>query len=232
MNTVFRFKEFEVLQHPDVFKICTDAVLLGALAPINNDVNRILEIGTGTGIISLMLAQRFPHAHITAIDHDPSSIELATTNFCKSPFSKRIKALQTPFQYLQSNKAFDLIVSNPPFFEAGTQGKFSHARHTELLPYEDLVFGASQHLNDSGSFSIIIPHDSRNRFAAIADDAGLYKTREVIIQNTPKAKPKRIVLDFSKVKSSASHLSLAIKDEDSTFSSAYKQLTKDFHPFL
>ena len=232
MSSVFRFKQFSVKQESNVFKVGTDAVLLGALAGSSINSKRILEVGTGTGIIALMLAQRFPGSELVALDSDPTAAELAAQNFNASPFSNRMHCIHTPFQQFESLMPFDLIVSNPPFFESGTQGKLSHARHTKLLSYQDLALGVSKHLSAQGQFVVILPFEVKEQFSSTAEDSGLHLTEEVIIRNTPNAKPKRVVLHFSEKNASPKSGSLTIRESQNTFSKAYKELTQAFHPFL
>jgi tRNA1Val (adenine37-N6)-methyltransferase len=232
MSSVFRFKQFSVKQESNVFKVGTDAVLLGALVGSSINPKRILEVGTGTGIIALMLAQRFPGAEVVALDSDPNAAELASQNFNTSPFTNRMHCFHTPFQLFESLMTFDLIVSNPPFFESGTQGKLSHARHTKLLSYRDLAFGAANHLSTQGQFVVILPFEVKGRFSSNAEEAGLHLSEEVIIRNSPNAKPKRVVLHFTKKNATPKSGSLLIRESQNTFSHAYKELTKAFHPFL
>lgn len=139
----FRFKQFDILQSSDVFRVGTDAVLLGVLSDVMG-AKQILEVGTGTGIISLMLAQRNPDANILAIDINSEAVNISQTNFLNSPFSDRIKSQLQDFKQFEAGEKFDLIISNPPYFEINSSDKDILARQRLELDFSDLIQKASQ----------------------------------------------------------------------------------------
>ena len=176
----FTFKEFHINQSHTAMKVGTDGVLLGAWA---EGGNKILDIGTGTGLIALMMAQRYPHSIIDAIDIDKGALKDATSNVANSPFSERINIIQSSLQSfrLQTDNEkqsllYDAIVSNPPFFINSLKNKVqnrSFSRHTDTLSFSDLCRHASRLLKDNGTFSIIIPFENRGIVESEAIMSGL-----------------------------------------------------------
>lgn len=235
-SAVFKFKQFNVSQHPNVFKVGTDAVLLGALAqlPKVDSPLKILEIGSGTGIVSLMLAQRFQKAHLTAIEISEEAFQLSERNFLASPFSGRLKATHGCVTTFKSDNKYNLIVSNPPYFSDGTRGKLAHARHATHLTFETLISSAKDCLSTNGLFTVIIPYEALSNFTSICVQHNLSLVKKTIIKNKASALPKRVVASFSTQFSNAdaSKNTLIIRNENGDFSNDYTVLTKDFHPFL
>ena len=143
----FTFQQFTVNQSEDVFRVGTDGVLLGALANIS-DKKRILEVGTGSGLISLMLAQRNPDCQITAIDINEKAVLLAKENFENSAFSDRLSVMQSDFKNFHDDEAYDLVVSNPPYFDENSSAKDAVARQKIELNFSDLIRKSSQLISD------------------------------------------------------------------------------------
>ena len=170
----FEFKQFTVHQCNAAMKVGTDGALLGSLA---EGGKKILDIGTGTGLLSLMMAQRCPEAEITAIDIDENAIIDAKRNFAESPFAEQIQLIHTPFNDFVDNnlkanadfKPFDCIICNPPYFDESLESKDesrTRARHTSSLPFRELVGGAYELLADEGVFSVCIPPEVLSKFTA------------------------------------------------------------------
>lgn len=147
----FKFKQFEIQQSKDVFRVGTDGVLLGALASVNN-ASKVLEVGTGTGLISLMLAQRISKAEFLGIDINEDAVELTRTNFESSPFALRLKNKLQDFKNFETEEKFDLIVSNPPYFEASESDKDKIARQTIELNFKQLISQSAKLLSENGIF--------------------------------------------------------------------------------
>lgn len=168
MKDLFHFKEFAVDQRGCAMKVNTDGVLLGALAQTKNPIS-ILDIGTGTGVIALMLAQRFPLSNVDAVEIDLQAAETAKANFLLSSFSSRLIVYPNSFQEYSSqnpDKRYDLIVSNPPFFSNSFKNpdkKKEIARHTTDLLFDELVMFAVNHLNSTGVCSFILPPDAAKK---------------------------------------------------------------------
>lgn len=227
----FHFKEFSVAQNEGVFRVGTDAVLLGALSSVEKS-KRILEVGSGSGIISLMLAQRNKSASILAIDIDENAARLSQFNFENSPFSAKISAKNIDFKALSASNKFDLIICNPPYFEVNTQSeKDAVARQKIHLNFTELISNAAFHLEEKGLFSVIIPAESGEDFEKLAKDFSLYLERKIIIFGRENLKPKRVILEFTKEKTSPEISEFIIEKSPRKFSDAYLEITKDFHVF-
>lgn len=227
----FRFQKFEVQQSKNVFRVGTDAVLLGVLANVDG-AKRVLEIGVGTGIISLMLAQRNSQAHFVGLDIDENAARLANQNFSESIFSQRMHVLCEDFNRFSAEEKFDFIVSNPPYFEASDSEKDKKARQMILLNFEQLLYGAEQHLTDEGIVSLIVPYHVTKSLLTIGLNCGLYLNRKVNIYGIIEAEvPKRVVLEFSRIKKEVKEENFVIESAPRVYSQDYLEATKDFHIF-
>ena len=226
----FRFQQFDIQQNADVFRVGTDAVLLGALANVSKAKN-VLEIGTGTGIVSLMIAQRNLEAKILAIDINSEALNISQANFSNSPFSDRIKSQLQDLKNFETEEKFDLIISNPPYFEINSSEKDILARQRLELNFSDLIKKSSQLLSENGLFSIIIPIDSEKEFNQICSNNNLFLQRKVIIKGIKTSEPKRLVLEYSFKNSEAKIENFVIEKSPRVYSDEYLELTKDFHQF-
>lgn len=227
----FHFQQFSVSQDKNVFRVGTDGVLLGVLANCLNAKN-ILEVGTGTGLISLMLAQRNKNAQILAIDINPFAVELAQNNFINSPFNKRLKSSFQDFKTFSSNYKFDLIVSNPPYFSPmDNSDKDILARQQVELDFEQLINNSAKNLSKDGVFSIIIPKNSETEFTKLAKENNLYLNRKVEIQGNENTPVKRCVLEFCFTNKEIKIEKLILEVSPRCYSTEYLELTKDFHIF-
>jgi len=227
------FDEFtnEVLQDKNVFRVGTDGVLLGALAACEA-ASKVLEVGTGTGLISLMTAQRNPRAEILALDINEKAVELAGQNFSNSPFRDRLRAELFDFKNYISEEKFDLILSNPPYFEQmDSSQKDVLARQQVELNFEQLIQNSSALLAENGLFSVIIPKSSEAFFIEKCADFALKLRRRVILRGTPQAEAKRCVLEFSFCEEEPQEEELILEVSPRCYSDEYLQLTRDFHVF-
>lgn len=226
----FRFQKFDIIQHENVFRVGTDGVLLGALCKVEN-AQRILEVGTGTGLISLMLAQRNANAEITALDLNEDAVKLAQENFKNALFSERLNVFHQDFKTFESQKEYDFVVCNPPFFEENNSVKDILARQQVELTFRNLIEKASKILSSEGIFSVIIPSESAQEFENLAEDFDLYLVRKVNIFGIENGVLKRNVLEFSKKKSALETLDFTIEKSPRKYSDQYLELTKEFHVF-
>ena len=226
----FRFQQFDIAQSSGVFRVGTDAVLLGTLAEVEQ-AKQILEVGTGTGIISLMMAQRNSDATITAIDINPEAAGLSHNNFLGSPFSCRLTSHCIDFKDLSTEKKFDLIVSNPPYFEINASEKDVVARQRLELDFSDLIQKSSELLSSEGLFSVIIPVNYKEEFTEICSRYNLFLIRTILIRGIQTAEPKRVVLEYSFKQSNLKKEALVIEKSPRVYSDEYLELTKDFHVF-
>ncbi|WP_066440740.1 tRNA1(Val) (adenine(37)-N6)-methyltransferase [Chryseobacterium sp. CCH4-E10] len=226
----FTFKQFVIQQSKEVFRVGTDGVLLGALANIENAFN-ILEVGTGTGLISLMLAQRNPEAQFLGIDTNKDAAELTKFNFEKSPFFSRLKNNHQDFKNFETDKKFDLIVSNPPYFEVSGSEKDKIARQTVELNFSQLISKSSMLLSKNGVFSVILPAETGNDFIAIAIENGMFLIRKINIKGIENSKVKRLILEFSLSEKDLIESEFIIEKSPRQYSDQYLELTKEFHVF-
>lgn len=231
-NNYFKFKEFTVFQEKSAFKVGTDGVLLGAAADVTGKKN-ILDIGTGTGLISLMIAQRCD-AQISAIEPDIESFNEALENVKKSKWSNRISVLNIELQnYFPNDKKFDLIVSNPPFFNDSLKNpdqRKSAARHNDTLAVSDLLSGVNRLLDTNGIFQVIMPYAEGNLLIAEAAQEELFCSKILKIKPLPASEIRRLILTFSKVRTNVSEKFLTIeKGPRHEFTEDYINLTRDFY---
>lgn len=229
-NTEFTFKQFTIKQDRCAMKVGTDGVLLGAWA---DGGHNILDIGTGTALIALMMAQRFKQAHITAIEIDEEASLQARENTEASPFAQRVKILHTALQDFSPEYQYDCIVTNPPFFTDSLKNPDSQraaARHADTLPYADLFGRVAALLAPNGTFSAIIPTDCLERFTAEAYFSGLSPIRRCAIKTTTRRPPKRQLVTFAHKPSASIDIQEAtLQTNDGERSKWYKKLTEDFY---
>lgn len=226
----FHFKNFTVNQSSKVFRVGTDGVLLGASTTVENAAN-ILEIGTGTGLISLMIAQRNPNSIITALDIDEDAVALASENFRNSPFSSRLNAVLQDFKKLETHEKFDLIVSNPPYFEENPSEKDVLARQQTELSFRDLIQNASRSLSEKGLLSVIVPFASGVDFEQICKENNLFPIKKITIFGIKTANPKRLILEFGWNEGEIIEKEFVIEKSPRKYSENYLELTRDFHVF-
>ncbi len=233
-NTFFRFRRFVVHQERCAMKVGTDGVLIGAWA---RGGERVLDIGTGTGLVALMMAQRYQQARIDAVDIDPECCLQAVENVAGSPFSDRVEVFCSPVQTFANgdgrNGLYDAVVSNPPFFDNALKAPDSSrrmARHTDSLPFSELFKAVSLVMAPMGEFSAIIPFDYRPVFEREAAAAGLFLARSCAVKTTPSKRPKRYLLAFRKQPADTVELDEEVLEVSPGCRSAwYVQLTSDFY---
>jgi tRNA1Val (adenine37-N6)-methyltransferase len=231
-NNYFNFKQFSINQDKSAFKVGTDGVLLGAVADISK-AESILDIGSGTGLISLMLAQRC-NAGITAIEPDHESFIQTCENVSRSPWHERISVHHTTFQNLDPNLGpFDMIVTNPPFFSDSLKNpdpRKSAARHNESLSAEEILKGTLKFLNEDGNLQLILPYVEGTVFIAEAHKYGFYCNRIIKIKPVPSAEIRRLILKFSRVRIDPVESFLTIEHgKRHEFTEEYVNLTKEFY---
>lgn len=231
-NKPFRFKQFDIYQDQTAMKVGTDGVLLGAWANLETGIN-ILDVGTGTGLISLMLAQRFEKAIINAVEIDLEAYKQAQGNFKQSKFSSRISIDYTSFQQFSSAIKYDLIVSNPPFFVSNDRVESDArkiARQQETLTFSNLLTCTSNLLNKNGLACFIIPFELESNFLAIAKENDLYPRKIVHVKGNQEAQVKRSLIELSfdqdyKLQKDQ----LVIEVARHQYTADYINLTKDFY---
>ena len=229
----FTFRQFVVRQERCAMKVGTDGTLLGAWAELERQNGRVLDIGTGTGLIALMMAQRFPEARVTAVDIDEMAVLQAVDNVKDSPFADRIKVVQADGNAFEPSEKFDSIVCNPPFFNQALispDHQRTLARHTLSLSYRQLMLTAYRMLDEGGLFSVIIPNDFFQQMESEAHLAGFFLTR-IFGVRTIMGKPiKRYLIEFRKNPSNEIvKKNVTIEDSPNVKSEWYRILTKDFY---
>jgi tRNA1Val (adenine37-N6)-methyltransferase len=230
----FIFKQFNINQDQCAMKIGTDAVLLGAWTSVTQSPSSILDIGAGTGILAMMLAQRCSAELIDAIEIDDNAFEQCVDNFENAPWSDRLycyHASLEEFVYEIEDK-YDLIISNPPFHSEDyktTNNSRDVARFNDVLPFNHLLESVSKLLSTEGLFSVIIPFKDKNDFTNSAINYGLFPNRILDIKGHPKALMKRSLVEFSFHESEINKDELIIETERHQYTKEYIDLTKDFY---
>ena len=230
---MFHFKQFSIDQSGCAMKINTDGVLLGALADAD-EPKQILDIGTGTGIIALMLTQRFPKAYIDGIEVDKSTADTGQSNFANSPFAERLALHEVSFQnYFQShpNNKYDLIVSNPPFYINSLQSPGAAknlAKHADINFFSDLIAVTSGHLNTDGLFWLILPITTAGLVKKLATIYQLYLQQIINIKSYPTSQPHREVLVFGLQQIKTAVSDFIIYNEPKQYSEIYENALNNF----
>lgn len=240
---VFHFKKFDVVNERSAMKVNTDGVLLGASMSIDPTDRRFLDVGTGTGTIALMAAQRAEamgnEFNIQAIDIDKVSVEEAGVNFLNSPWGSRLAALECSLEDFSTRlgeaESFDLIFSNPPYFEdslLAPEQRRSNARHTSTgLSYRELLEFASKYLSDNGRISIVLPAEQEQPLCRYARMCGLSLFRIVRVKTVPRKNPVRIIAEFSRTRCSQAEEVLLTIQNEGKYTEEYLSLTHDFYLF-
>ncbi len=230
----FKFKQFTIHQDRCAMKIGTDGVLLGAWASLENNPNSILDIGAGTGVITLMLAQRSVAKTIDAIEIDENAYEQCVKNFEASPWADRVFCYHAGLDELVEDVdgKYDLIVSNPPFYsEEMSSGNLARdkARQNQSLPFDELLISISMLLSSTGVFSTIIPFKEEERFLNLASKVGLFPIRITHVKGNPSSEIKRCLLELSFKQKEIQYNHLTIEKERHKYTREYIELTKDFY---
>jgi tRNA1Val (adenine37-N6)-methyltransferase len=236
LETPFRFKEFSIAQDKCAMKIGTDGVLLGAWTPISSEINSILDIGAGTGIIALMLAQRSYAETLDALEIDEDAYEQAVENFENSPWGDRLFCYHADFEEFvdeMQDEKYDLIVSNPPFFSSSIASEITTSRETARfqvsLPFEELLQGVSQLLSENGTFSIIIPKEEETAVLKIASSAKLYPNKITEVKGTKTAKVKRSLITFQFLQKEIERDILILEESRHNYTPEYKKMVAPFY---
>lgn len=231
---MFNFKQFSIGNNPPAMKVGTDAVLLGAWVPLENET-AILDIGTGSGLLALMMAQRTENCPVDAVEINPAAAFEAENNVKSSPWFSRIKVFNTSFQQFvaTSKNRYSLIISNPPFFSNSLKPKDSArnmARHNDLLPVAELLAGTSNLLANGGKAAFIIPFGELANWISLAESHFLYPSQIVGVKSSPSHRPHRgLILFKHSVTAAVLETELCIYSPHPVYSSEYKELTKDFY---
>mgnify|MGYP003288752471 CR=1 FL=1 len=231
MKHSFTFKQFEVHQERCAMKVGTDGVLLGAWVRVEH-CSHILDVGTGTGLIALMAAQR-SNADIVAIDLDVEAVVQATENVAMSPWSNRVRVLGADVRNFKwDGNSFDAILCNPPFFEKSLkcpEAARTMARHTDTLSFDELARSVARLLSPKGEFSVVIPYDRVSDMVVSAACYGLFVTRQTIVVPVEGGKPKRALMAFTREGSAYIPETLYIQDAQRNYTAEYIRMVEDFY---
>ena len=229
-NPYFSFKRFTVHHDRCAMKVGTDGVLLGAWADVASS-ERLLDIGTGSGLIALMCAQR-SNSRITAIDIDGGAVEQAQINFSLSPWKDRLEVVQGDLCDFQPSGLYDVIVSNPPYFIDSLKcpdGQRTTARHTDALTPEQLLGNAYRMLHPQGHLSLVLPYEQSSGWIRLAENYGWFLTRHTAVITRIGLEPKRSLLEFRKQPATCLSGSFTIELERHVYTEEYIALTKEFY---
>lgn len=238
-NHYFQFKEFTVYQDMSAMKVCTDACLFGAytadlIIKENIPVTHCLDIGTGTGLLGLMLAQQLA-CTIDAVEIDNRSYRQAAGNFRHSPWNSRLAVFNTDIKAYQTEKKYDCIISNPPFFEgdlkSGEQSK-NAAKHDSTLTLVELLERVMELLCDNGIFAVLLPYKRVKYFIEEAEKKGLHLFHRAMVKQTPLHSQFRGMLYFSRKQAESSKKEIAIKNEMGDYTPRFTELLKDYYLYL
>lgn len=232
--TPFRFKQFSINQDRCAMKVGTDAVLLGAWTTLEQNPQKILDIGAGTGIIALMLAQRSDAQCIDAIEIEDNAYEQCVENFEDSPWSDRLFCYHASLLEFSEEieEEYDLIVSNPPFYSADFKTENMQrdlARFYDAMPFEHLLNGVSKLLSKHGMFSVIIPYQEEENFTLLASKLNLFPIKILRVRGNPSTEIKRSLIAFSFDRKDIECDEIVIETSRHKYTSKYIDLTKDFY---
>lgn len=233
MNTKdFICKQFRIYQENTALKIGTDAFIIGSYT--NHLTNKtILDIGTGTGILALMLAQKYPHAKIDAIEIDEHACRDATYNFSRSKWNKNLTCIHNNIAFYSQNckTQYDIIISNPPFFHnslLSPNSSVSIAKHSVHLTPSILIECVSKILSKEGVFSVIIPYSDKNTYIELGQNNKLHVIQELKISSFKESLPHRVILIYSRQNNNCIKQQLYIRNEHKEYSTEYSNLMKDY----
>lgn len=229
--STFQFKHFSIKQADSAMKVGTDAMLLGAMAGTSNP-SRILDVGAGTGVIALMMAQRFDRARVDAVEIDSAAFEEAKGNVTASAFKDRMNVFCSDFLEFNSTNKYDLIVSNPPYFRNSLKNSDRSktlARHADDLSAHQFLKKSFELLENVGQVQVIIPFDLVSSWESAGLECGLYINHMIEIKGKPSTAINRAILTFERESRERTKGLFTVRNDDNSYSEAYIELTSEFH---
>jgi len=237
-NTFFHFKQFTIHQNNCAMKVCTDACLFGSLLSISSGeggVKHVLDTGTGTGLLALMYAQKNPDAIIDAVEIDEAAAQQAKENFEASPWKERLHFYNTPIQQFNCSTKYDLIISNPPFFENDLKSKNSKrnlALHSSELSLPELLDVIVRYLKEDGCFAVLLPYHREEEFIELAAQQSFFSSEKIFIKQTPRHNYFRSILLFTKNPTQTKESEIIIQNESRKYTNDFVELLKDYYLYL
>lgn len=239
-NPFFRFKQFTVYQEHCAMKVCTDACLFGAWMADKiakeKKIKNVLDIGAGTGLLSLMIAQKNPQLKIEAVEIDVEAAAQAEVNFQSSPWKKKLLVYHSSIQdYQQKDHLYDLIISNPPFYENALKSddkKRNTALHSSQLSLHELLYSINEQLAPDGGFGVLLPFTRTNYFKELAMRNGYYLNEELLVKQSHNHSFFRSILYFNKDETAAKQSELAIQNQEGKYTPEFTKLLKDYYLYL
>jgi tRNA1Val (adenine37-N6)-methyltransferase len=232
-NSYFQFKQFRIEQEGCAMKVTTDACIQGAWTPVLPHVKRVLDIGAGTGLLALMLAQRSPGICVDAIELDRAAAGQARENIDACVWKERLNVMEGDVRDYRSVNKYDLIISNPPFFNnslLSDKANRNQARHTNSLSYVDLLSAIENNLGEDGHASILLPLAEYKLWKELLDDGDWFELNKLSVKHRPGAEVKRVISVFGKTKMNpAGDSALIIKDESGNYTPAFIDLLAPYY---
>ncbi|WP_295128539.1 methyltransferase [uncultured Chitinophaga sp.] len=236
-NNYFQFKQFTVQQQRAAMRVCTDACIQGAFTAMyirEQPVSRILDIGAGTGLLSLMLAQQTP-AFIDAIELDADAFAQAEENFATSPWADRLQVIHADVRAFRAEEPYEFIITNPPFYENALKSfntSRNAAMHATELDFEALVKAIDDNLAEDGKFSVLLPYSQFDKFEELAEDKGFAMEHRLDVQQTPKHGFFRTIAIFTREEVTTHTDTLRIYDANHQYTPDFTHLLKDYYLYL
>lgn len=235
-NPYFKFKQFTVLQDKCAMKVCTDACLFGGLVA-NEELSPVscLDIGTGTGLLSLMVAQRFFHADIDAVEIDEPAASQAAANMSASPWKERLQVINCDILSYAPGKKYDLVFSNPPFYEGdllSPDEKRNRAMHHSGFSIAELAAISASHLSEDGILAVLLPYHRLDHFIREAGEQRLYLTKQILIRQSEEHGYFRAVLFFGRKKTEPIKKEMSIKDRKGAYTPEFIDALKNYYLYL
>lgn len=230
--STFQFKHFSVSQADTTMKVGTDAMLLGSLVSLPKEPITVLDIGTGTGVLALMITQRSKDAIVMALEIDEDACREAEENFKASAWSNRLVSIEENVLEIEFDAKFDLIISNPPYYEnslLSENHRTSRAKHSEFLPVDLLMKKVADLLAENGTFWVIIPSENSENWIDQAQRNDLRVQQSISITGKEGQGEKRRILAFGRMEVKTKSSSLTVRDRNGNYMKDYIELTKEFH---
>jgi tRNA1Val (adenine37-N6)-methyltransferase len=236
-NNVFEFKHFKLQQDRCAMKVSTDACIFGAWIQLDTPYGRVLDIGSGTGILSLMVKQRYPEVEIHAVEAESGAMQQSSDNFQSSPFANPPQAFHSLIQHYRPDELYDEVFTNPPYYQTGLRSpdvQLNQAKHATDLTLEELVYEVSRLLKPAGRWHVILPVPESRELEKLASDFGWYPVHQTYVSHRPGKNPNRRMVTFAKSNEAlptlpGEELLYIFNDAGKKYNDSFVSLTKDYY---